>query len=75
MDVSQLNEALNKVFAEENARIVFWNDPDQEFLEALPELELDDVNLLRLDEVGALEVKIKRGARGSCRPLLALLTN
>jgi len=59
MELTQLNETLNNVFSEENARIVFWNDPEQEFLEALAELDLDDVNLLRLDQVGALEVKIR----------------
>ena len=29
MDVTQLNDALSKVFDEENARIVFWNDPER----------------------------------------------
>ena len=58
MDVTQLNETLGNVFAEENARIVFWNDPEQEFTEVLKDLDLGDVNLLRLDEMGALEVKI-----------------
>ncbi len=59
MDLTQLNDSLRNVFAEENARIVFWNDPDQEFTEMLDDLELNDVSLLRLDEVGALEVKIR----------------
>src|SRR5207248_5574768 len=40
-------------------RIVFWNDPDQEFRETLPFVMLDGVTALRLDEVGALEVKIR----------------
>ncbi len=59
MDLTQLNDALGKVFAEENARIVFWNDPEQEFVGSLSDLVLDDVQLLRLDEIGALEVKIR----------------
>ncbi len=59
MDLTQLNETLNNVFAEANARIVFWNDPDQEFSGALEDLQLNDVHLLRLDEIGALEVKIR----------------
>ena len=59
MDVKQINGALNKVFHEENARIVFWNDPDHEFGTALPNLNLDDVNNLKLDEIGSLEAKIR----------------
>ena len=59
MDLTQLNQALAKVFAEENARVVFWNDPEQEFVDSLADLDLDGVQLLRLDEFGALEVKLR----------------
>jgi len=59
MDLTQLNDTLRDVFAEEGARIVFWNDPDQEFSGALDDLMLDDVHLVRLDEVGALETKLR----------------
>ena len=59
MDTKQLNDALERLFVEEGQRIVFWNDPDQEFHNTLPFLKLDHVNVLRLDEVGALEAKIR----------------
>jgi uncharacterized protein (TIGR02687 family) len=37
----------------------FWNDPDQEFQNTLPFLMLEGVTTLRLDEVGALDAKIR----------------
>jgi uncharacterized protein (TIGR02687 family) len=57
-DLNQIYTALNRLFNEEGQRIVFWHDPDQEFLTTVPLLELDGVTTLRLDEVGALEAKI-----------------
>jgi hypothetical protein len=38
MDLSQVREALTKIFIDEGQRIVFWNDPEIEFIDALPEL-------------------------------------
>jgi hypothetical protein len=58
-DLQQVRTALNRLFQEEDQRIVSWNDPDQEFLTTLPLLDLDGVTTLRLDEVGALEAKIR----------------
>jgi uncharacterized protein (TIGR02687 family) len=58
-DLNQIHTALNRLFNEEGQRIVFWNDPDQEFSTTVPHLELDGVTTLRLDEVGALEAKIR----------------
>ncbi len=58
-DLKQIHTALNRLFNEEGQRIVFWNDPDQEFFMTVPLLELDGVTTLRLDEVGALEAKIR----------------
>ena len=40
MDVKQINDALERVFNEEQARIVFWNDPDQEFLSFMNSLPM-----------------------------------
>jgi len=59
MDTRQINDALNRTFKEEEHRLVFWNDPEREFEEVLPALALDGVRVLRLDEMGALEVKIR----------------
>jgi hypothetical protein len=57
-DLQQIHTALNRLFHEEGQRIVFWNDPEREFLESLPSIVLSDVTTLRLDEIGALETKI-----------------
>ena len=58
-DLNQINAALDRLFYEEGQRIVFWNDPDQEFQSTLPFVMLEGVTTLRLDEVGALEAKIR----------------
>ncbi len=58
-DLNQINTALERLFNEEGQRIVFWNDPDQEFQNTLPFIMLDNVTTLRLDKVGALEAKIR----------------
>ena len=59
MDVAQITDALDQVFNEEHVRIVFWNDPDGEFVESLPDIAIEGVELLNLDEVGALETKVR----------------
>ena len=59
MDVAQITDALDRVFNDEHVRIVFWNDPDREFIETLPDIALAGVEVLKLDEVGALEVKVR----------------
>jgi len=37
MDTKQVNDALEKLFREEDERIVFWNDPDKEFADYVSE--------------------------------------
>ena len=60
MDVAQIRDALDQVFTDEQVRVVFWNDPDGEFTEALPNIELwKELAVIRLEEVGALEVKVR----------------
>ncbi|MBA2116717.1 BREX-1 system phosphatase PglZ type A [Bremerella alba] len=59
MDTKQLSEALSKIYDEEQARIVFWNDPQQEFDRVVENLDLDSVNLVRLDQVGGIETKLR----------------
>ncbi len=59
MDTKQINDALDRIFHQEEARIVFWNDPEREFLNVLPFLLLDGVTTLRLDQEAALGVKIR----------------
>ncbi len=64
MDTKQLNDALAKLFVAEGERIVFWHDPAHEFIDfmnRLPFLTFDHtmVQIIRLDEVGGLETKIR----------------
>ena len=59
MDTRQIHDTLNRMYKEEGARIIFWNDPDNEFQTVLSALNLDGVNILQLNELGTLEVKIR----------------
>ncbi|MFP4533976.1 MAG: BREX-1 system phosphatase PglZ type A [Desulfobacterales bacterium] len=59
MDTKQITEALGDIFDREKHRIVFWYDGEREFEEALPELGMEDVCVLRLDECSPLETKIR----------------
>lgn len=59
MDIKQIKDSLNKIFKEENKRIIFWYDAEREFEQTIPFLEMDDVNILRLNEIGSLDLKIK----------------
>jgi len=59
MDTAKIETALGKIFHEEGHRIVFWNDPDREFYITLGALSLEGVNVLRLDETGAFQAKIR----------------
>lgn len=57
MIASQIQENLERLFREN--RIVFWHDGEGEFKDDLKSLELDNVTVLRLDELGSLEIKVK----------------
>ncbi|MFC1609532.1 BREX-1 system phosphatase PglZ type A [Myxococcota bacterium] len=66
MDIEQLVTALKKAFHDgTNAnRIVFWQDEESAFQDVVGKLPLDDlftggVTLLRLNEMGALEAKLR----------------
>ena len=59
MDHSKIDSALSRLFDEQGHRIVFWNDPDREFQNDLWLLKLENVQVVRLDQVGALEAKIR----------------
>jgi uncharacterized protein (TIGR02687 family) len=58
-DLNQVTTALERLFDVEGQRVVFWNDPDREFMNTVPFISLDGVTTLRLDEVGALEAKLR----------------
>lgn len=60
MDTKQVNDALEKLFQQE--RIVFWNDPDREFVSYLKGSlfsPIEGVKVIRLDQTGGLEAKLK----------------
>ncbi len=59
MDIKQIEDSLNKIFNEENKRIIFWYDGEKEFEQTIPFLEMDGVNILRLNEIGLLDLKIR----------------
>ena len=59
MDIKQISDTLNRIFTETNKRLIFWYDGEKEFDEFLPSLALDDAVVLRMDDFGALELKIK----------------
>ena len=59
MDTNKIETALSKIFHEEGHRIVFWNDPCKEFYITLTSLNLEGVTVLRLDDIGAFEAKIR----------------
>jgi uncharacterized protein (TIGR02687 family) len=58
-DLNQIHTALERLFNEEGQRIVFWNDPDREFMNTVPFVSLDGVTILRLDEAGSLGAKLR----------------
>lgn len=58
MSKHQLTDTLQKIFHDENQRIVFWYDADKEFEDGLSDLNLDGVKVVFLNQTGALEVKI-----------------
>jgi len=59
MNSDQTRDTLVRIFHEKKKRIVFWYDAEKEFEEMPASIRIDDVTILRLDECGALELKIK----------------
>jgi uncharacterized protein (TIGR02687 family) len=59
MDIKKIQSSLDRLFVEERHRIVFWPDPQQEFLEVLPQLVLDGITIINQNEVGTLKIKVQ----------------
>lgn len=59
MDKSQVSTALSRLFHEQGRRIVFWNDPNREFEDTVSTLSLADVQVIRVEQLGALAVKLR----------------
>ena len=58
MNPTQIQDALDALFKEPDARIVFWHDAEKEFEDALPGIDLGDVRVTRLDDISPLRLKI-----------------
>ena len=63
-DLHQVNTALGRIFNEDGNRIVFWHDPEHEFLDFIDAnslLQFGDtaVKVVRLDKTGSLATKIR----------------
>lgn len=56
MDTPQIRTKLQDLFAQH--RIVFWNDAEVEFEDSLADLNLADVEIIRLDQEGQFKTKI-----------------
>jgi len=59
LNSDQTRDTLSRIFHEKKKRIVLWYDAEQEFEDMLLSIQLNDVTILRLDEHGALALKIK----------------
>jgi uncharacterized protein (TIGR02687 family) len=57
VDIEQIKSGLTSLY-DKGQRIVFWHDPDGEFAEMVPELDLGDVSVLRLNEIPKLKAKV-----------------
>ncbi len=50
---------LKNLFGKNGHRIVFWDDPDKEFKDALPEIQIPDVVIVDTREESTLELKVR----------------
>ncbi|WP_130471950.1 BREX-1 system phosphatase PglZ type A [Candidatus Magnetaquicoccus inordinatus] len=67
--LENIQSTLTKLF-KDGHRIVFWQDSDREFEEALHQLTLDGVSLIRLDQEPALLVKYRLEIEAPEQPFL-----
>ena len=65
MNTQQITDSLQNIFHTEGHPIVFWHDPDQEFTELFPELNLDGVETINLQDESMLELKVRLELEGS----------
>lgn len=56
MDIPQIKTKLQDLFSQH--RIIFWNDAEVEFEDSLPDLNLPDVEIIRLDQEGQFKTKM-----------------
>ena len=59
MNTSRIINSLNQLFYEDGWRVVFWFDPDQEFMDIVPGLPLGEVVKINLSKSSQLELKVR----------------
>jgi uncharacterized protein (TIGR02687 family) len=59
MDTQQLTQGLKQAFFAEDQRIVFWYDPEQSFVDELPQLDLPDVQVLNMQGESTFGLKLQ----------------
>lgn len=57
MNKNLVTQGLQQAFFTEQHRIVFWYDPDQDYIEELNEFALPDVQLINMQSESALAIK------------------
>lgn len=62
MDIQHVTDAINKVCSEKKPpsrrQLVFWYDGEREFEQVIADLNIDDLQVVRMDAQGALALKI-----------------
>lgn len=56
MSTQRIIDSLSSLYA--NHAVVFWHDPDEEFISSIDNLALPEVQLVRIDSMPALQVKL-----------------
>ena len=59
MNTEKLTEGLNSAFIKEGYRLVFWYDPEGDFVTELGNLGLSDVQVINMANESALAIKIR----------------
>lgn len=59
MNIVSIIDTLKAIWFDKKHRIIFWYDGEKEFEEIFPSLSIIGVSKIRLDQISALELKIK----------------
>ncbi|KPA18532.1 hypothetical protein MHK_001235 [Candidatus Magnetomorum sp. HK-1] len=59
MDIKQIQDSLTNIYQEKKKQIVFWYDGEKEFDEIISSIKLDNVKIVRIDDVSSIELKIE----------------
>ncbi len=77
MNPTTISESLNKTFSlnKPEGRIVFWHDPGGEFAGLIEDLDLEGVQTINIDQIPALELKIRLEIEDTSGKYLLYSTN